>query len=80
MPLIVLDSVSYRYPDASEDALRGASLSIEKGEYIAVIGFYCANEAFSIIENAALMGVPFPRGILRALERFRDVMDEKEGD
>ena len=38
MPLIVLDSVSYRYPDASEDALRGASLSIEKGEYIAVIG------------------------------------------
>jgi energy-coupling factor transport system ATP-binding protein len=38
VPLIVLDSVSYRYPDASEDALRGASLSIEKGEYIAVVG------------------------------------------
>ncbi len=38
MPLITLDSVSYRYPDASEDALRGASLSIEKGEYIAVVG------------------------------------------
>lgn len=38
MPLISLESVSYRYPDASEDALRGASLSIEKGEYIAVVG------------------------------------------
>lgn len=38
MPLIVLDSVSYRYPDASEDALRGASLAIEKGEYVAVVG------------------------------------------
>ncbi|MCE1195465.1 energy-coupling factor transporter ATPase [bacterium] len=38
MPLISLDTVSYRYPDASEDALRGASLAIEKGEYIAVVG------------------------------------------
>ena len=57
------------------DGLLGAQIC-----RLAVIGFYCANEAFSIIENAALMGVPFPRGILRALERFRDVMDEKEGD
>lgn len=38
MPLITLDSVSYRYPDASEDALRGASLSIEKGEHVAIVG------------------------------------------
>jgi energy-coupling factor transport system ATP-binding protein len=38
VPLITLDSVSYRYPDASEDALRGASLSIEKGEHIAIVG------------------------------------------
>ncbi|MDD4080960.1 MAG: phage holin family protein [Eubacteriales bacterium] len=42
---------------------------------LAVIGFYGANEALSIVENAALLGVPFPRGLLQALERFRDSQD-----
>ncbi len=47
---------------------------------LSVIGFYSANEAFSIIENAALMGVPFPKGILLVLERYREMMDKKGGD
>lgn len=38
MSLITLDSVSFRYPEASGDALHDLSLSIEKGEYIAVVG------------------------------------------
>lgn len=45
---------------------------------LAVIGFYGANEALSIVENAALLGVPFPRGLLRALERFREARDSSD--
>lgn len=55
------------------DGLLGASLC-----RLTVIGFYGANEALSIIENAALLGVPFPRGLLRALERFREARDQAE--
>ncbi len=44
------------------DGLLGASLC-----RLTVIGFYGANEALSIVENAALLGVPFPRGLLLAL-------------
>ena len=42
---------------------------------VSVIGFYAANEAFNVIENAALAGVPFPRGVLMALEKYRQKMD-----
>ncbi len=42
---------------------------------LTVIGFYAANEAFSVIENAALAGVPFPKGLLQALEAYRSRMD-----
>ncbi len=55
------------------DGLLGASLC-----RLTVIGFYGANEALSIVENAALLGVPFPRGLLRALERFREARDQAE--
>ena len=52
------------------DGLLGASVC-----RLAVIGFYGANEALSIIENAALLGLPFPKGLLEALERFREARD-----
>lgn len=39
---------------------------------LAAIGFYTANEGLSIVENAALLGVPFPEGLLNALERLRE--------
>ena len=42
---------------------------------LCVIGFYSANEALSVVENAAVAGVPFPKGLLAALERFRDQND-----
>lgn len=43
----------------------------------AVIIAFCANEALSIVENAALMGVPVPSAVRRAIE----VLDEKaEGE
>lgn len=45
-----------------------------------VIGFYSANEAFSIIENAAVAGIPFPRGLLALLERYRDAKDGEGGE
>ena len=46
---------------------------------VSVIGFYSANEAFSIIENAAVAGIPFPKGLLALLERYRDTRDGGEG-
>lgn len=46
---------------------------------VSVIGFYAANEAFSIIENAAVAGVPFPGALLSLLERYRDAQDRGEG-
>lgn len=42
---------------------------------LSVIGFYAANEALSVVENAALAGVPFPKGLLLALERLREQND-----
>ena len=45
---------------------------------LAVIGFYAANEGLSIVENAALLGLPFPRGVLMMLEKMRD-QETKEG-
>lgn len=57
----------------SLDGLLGTSLC-----RLSVIGFYAANEAFSVIENAALAGVPFPKGLLASLERFRGQVDSVE--
>lgn len=37
----------------------------------AVIIAFCANEALSIVENAALMGVPMPEAIRKAIELLR---------
>ncbi|NLX83533.1 MAG: phage holin family protein [Clostridiales bacterium] len=45
---------------------------------LSVIGFYAANEAFSVVENAALLGVPFPKGILQSLERYQQLQNEQE--
>ncbi|HSK69642.1 MAG TPA: phage holin family protein [Candidatus Limnocylindria bacterium] len=47
---------------------------------VTVIGFYAANEAFSVVENAAVAGVPFPPGLLKLLERFRERRSGAGGD
>lgn len=37
--------------------------------------YYIANEGISILENAALMGVPFPAGMKNALEALKEKND-----
>lgn len=37
----------------------------------AAAGYYIANEGISILENSALMGVPYPSAILNALEEMK---------
>ncbi len=55
------------------DSLLGTSVC-----RLSVIGFYAANEALSVVENAALLGLPFPRGLLKSLERYQQQQDETE--
>lgn len=38
----------------------------------AVILFYCANEALSILENGAKLGLPIPKGLKAALIKAKD--------
>lgn len=44
----------------------------------AVIWYYVANEALSILENLALAGVPFPARLRAALEQLRQKQDKEE--
>lgn len=45
---------------------------------LAVIGFYAANEGLSIVENAALLGLPFPQALLAVLERMKQQGDNPQ--
>lgn len=46
-----------------------------------VIWFYVANEGLSVLENLALAGVPFPKGIKKTLEQIKQKNDEPpDGD
>jgi len=38
----------------------------------AAASYYIANEGISILENSALLGVPYPKPLLRALEAMQD--------
>ena len=44
------------------------------------VGYYIANEGLSILENAALLGVPFPEKMRKALEILRDNGNDKKDD
>lgn len=44
----------------------------------AAAGYYIANEGISILENASLLGVPFPAKIKNAFEEMRKANDGKE--
>ena len=37
-----------------------------------LVFYYIANEGLSVLENAALMGLPFPEKLKKALETLRD--------
>jgi toxin secretion/phage lysis holin len=42
----------------------------------AVVLFYIANEALSVLENTAAMGVPYPKFIKTMLEALKEKADE----
>jgi len=44
----------------------------------AFIFFFIATYGVSLIENLAAIGVPFPKGIKKRLEKLRDALNEKE--
>ena len=60
--------------------LLGALLDRVVGQQAAfrnmAVWFYIANEGLSILENLALAGVPFPKGVKKALEQIRQKDDE----
>lgn len=45
-----------------------------------LVCYYIANEGLSVLENASLMGVPFPAKVRRALEAMREKEDEGKKD
>jgi len=46
----------------------------------AVCLFFIANESLSILENTAMMGVPYPAGIKNMLEVMKQQAEEGRGD
>jgi len=44
----------------------------------AFIIFFIATYGVSLIENLSAIGVPFPKGLKRRLEKIRDAFDNKE--
>lgn len=44
------------------------------------VGYYIANEGLSVLENAALLGVPFPEKMRKALEILRDKSGKDGGN
>lgn len=46
----------------------------------AAAGYYIANEGISILENSALMGVPYPKAIKDALEVLQKKGNGEEND
>ncbi len=56
---IVLDNITYRYPNVSEDVLKGISLKIRKGESIALIGKSGAGKT-TLVD--VILGLLVPQG------------------
>ena len=51
---------------------------IQNGSVVrtAVIFFYISNEGISILENAAILGLPVPKKMQEVLEQIKDREDE----
>ena len=62
-------------------ALLDRALGTEQAVFrMMMIWFYIANEGLSILENLSMAGVPFPAGVLRALEQLREKADKAPED
>lgn len=55
------------------------ALGLEEIRYV-VISFYLANEGISILENAALIGVPIPRKIISILDQIKETNNLEESE
>lgn len=62
-----------------DNAIGGDSGTVQRTFEMAAVFFYIANEGLSVIENAALLGVPVPRALQKALEVLRDKHNQ-DGD
>lgn len=47
---------------------------------LAATMYYIANEGISVLENTAIMGVKYPRFIMKALEAMREKNDNLDGE
>ena len=47
---------------------------------LAATMYYIANEGISVLENTAIMGVKYPRFIMKALEAMREKNDNPDGE
>lgn len=45
-----------------------------------ILFFYIANESLSITENAAKIGLPIPKKIIRLLEQLKEKNDQEDGN
>lgn len=45
---------------------------------MAVSGFYAANEAISILENASALGIPLPKKLVAVLKQLKEDSDKEE--
>lgn len=59
-------------------AIGGSGEAVARTFETAATFFYIANEGLSIVENAALLGVPVPKALRDALEVLRDKHDGKD--
>lgn len=67
--LVAVAGIADRVIPAANGAVRAA-----------VILFYTANEAISILENAARLGLPVPEKLKNTLEKAKDSSGKGEGD
>lgn len=61
---------------ARMDAVLGATGALRG----LAIGFYLANDALSILENAVDMGVPVPKALVERLEQMKEEQTQKKGE
>ena len=61
-------------------AVGGSGEAVARTFETAATFFYIANEGLSIVENAALLGVPVPKALRDALEVLRDKHDDHHGE
>lgn len=77
MSVITIENLKYRYPNTDRLALDGITLSIEKGEFIGIVGRNGAGK--STLSQAIIGLVPqFYKGAYGGVVRVNDIVAEKK--